>query len=176
MELKITCQAADVLPIDKIIPLQGALKDLTKENHKKLRNSLERFGFNFPFFVWKQPSGEFRCLDGHQRLNALKQMRDEGWEIPPLPVSWIEADDYSDAKRRLLNVVSQYGEVTKQGFHDFFADTNFTWQDVISDLRMPELDFGEFAIEHEDKPIVDGEEIEQKQIECPKCGELFIAK
>lgn len=167
-KLKISCKGSDLVDLDSLKIIQGELKELSVENHKKLLNSLKRNGFNFPLFVWRSPSGENCLIDGTQRFHTLKKMRFDGWEIPPLPVAWIDADNYSDAKRRLLNCVSQYGEVTKQGFHDFFADTDFNWMDVTADIRLPEIDMQSFALENH--PNIEPPEEKVEKEKCSLCG------
>lgn len=52
----------------------------------------------------------YKALDGHQRIKALCSLREEGWDIPLLPVAFIEASDEADARKKLLAISSQYGE------------------------------------------------------------------
>lgn len=54
--------------------------------------------------------GMYKALDGHQRIKALCSLREEGWDIPLLPVAFIEASDEADARKKLLAISSQYGE------------------------------------------------------------------
>jgi len=63
--IQIKCKGADTLPIDRILEFQNDLKTLSKDNEKKLRNSILKFGFIAPFFVWDN-QGEWKLLDGHQ--------------------------------------------------------------------------------------------------------------
>ena len=72
----VKCKGADTLPIDRIVEFQGELKKLSKENENKLRNSILKHGFIAPFFVWDD-HGEWKLLDGHQRLKTLLKMRKE---------------------------------------------------------------------------------------------------
>ena len=152
--IEIKCKGADTLPIDRILEFQGELKELSKENEKKLRNSILKFGFIAPLFVWDD-KGEWRLLDGHQRLKTLLKMREEGYDIPMLPVDYIEADSEEDAKRKLLHISSQYGEFTTDGFENFtfgldgFEDIRLTNDEFeigvffVEDINTPELDDGD---------------------------------
>ena len=154
--IEIKCKGADTLPIDRILEFQGGLKELSKENEKKLRNSILKFGFIAPLFLWDD-HGEWRLLDGHQRLKTLLKMREEGYDIPLLPVDYIEADSEEDAKRKLLHITSQYGEFTLDGFENFtfgldgFEDIRLTNDEFeigmffIEDINAPELDDGDRA-------------------------------
>ena len=149
--IEIKCKGADTLPIDRILEFQGGLKELSKENEKKLRNSILKFGFIAPLFLWDD-HGEWRLLDGHQRLKTLLKMREEGYDIPMLPVDYIEADSEEDAKRKLLHITSQYGEFTLDGFE------NFTFGlDGFEDIRLvnDEFDIGMFFIEGINAPELD---------------------
>jgi len=149
--IEIKCKGADTLPIDRILEFQGGLKELSKENEKKLRNSILKFGFIAPLFLWDD-HGEWRLLDGHQQLKTLLKMREEGYDIPLLPVDYIEADSEEDAKRKLLHITSQYGEFTTDGFE------NFTFGlDGFEDIRLvnDEFDIGMFFIEGINAPELD---------------------
>ena len=109
------------LPIDRHMEFQGNLKRLTQKNREKLMASILEKGFIAPIFVWDD-AGEYRLLDGHQRLKTLLWMREKGWDIPMLPVDIIEADDEQDAKKKLLAISSQYGEFTTDGYAEFTND------------------------------------------------------
>ena len=109
------------LPIDRLMEFQGNLKRLTQKNREKLMASILEKGFIAPIFVWDD-AGEYRLLDGHQRLKTLLWMRERGWDIPMLPVDIIEADDEQDAKKKLLAITSQYGEFTTDGYAEFIND------------------------------------------------------
>jgi hypothetical protein len=145
-KIKIACQGAALLELDQLEPLQGKLKTLTPDNCRKLRESIEDFGFSFPIFIWRR-DGHFYTLDGHQRALVLNIMRGEGWEIPPLPVDWIDALDWKEAKSKLLLAISQYGDVSKEGLFDYMEDAGIDpeWLSKIVDI--PELDMKLFEAE-----------------------------
>ena len=166
--IEVKCKGADILPIDRILEFQGELKTLSKSNEKKLRNSILKFGFIAPFFVWDD-KGEWRLLDGHQRLKTLLKMREEGYAIPLLPVDYIEADSEEDAKRKLLHITSQYGEFTVDGFE------NFTFGlDGFEDIRLTN---DEFVLPDFEPATIDEQgrldELEPKIVICPHCGKEF---
>lgn len=154
------------LPIDRLLEFQGNLKRLTQKNREKLMVSILEKGFIAPIFVWDD-AGEYRLLDGHQRLKTLLWMREKGWDIPMLPVDVIEADDEQDAKKKLLAITSQYGEFTTDGYAEFINDI-----EVDDFVRLVD---GEFDIGYmpdfepvgiEEQGILD----EKKKIICPECG------
>jgi len=164
--IEIKCKGADTLPIDRILEFQGGLKELSKENEKKLRNSILKFGFIAPLFLWDD-HGEWRLLDGHQRLKTLLKMREEGYDIPLLPVDYIEADSEEDAKRKLLHITSQYGEFTADGFE------NFTFGlDGFEDIRLTNDEF--FFKTKEDEVVVEDDYEIPEDIETDiHVGDIF---
>jgi hypothetical protein len=141
--IRVTCRAADSLPIDQILEFQGELKKISKDNLDKLKRSILKHGFTAPLFVWSD-AGDYRLLDGHQRLKALLSLRQEGYDLPMLPVVYIEAESEQEAKEKLLYITSQYGEFTENGFAEFVFDTDFS----IDDIRLTD---GEFDISFYDE-------------------------
>jgi hypothetical protein len=83
--IRITCRAADSLPLDAIEEFQGNLKKRSKKDISKIRASIEKLSFLFPFYIWNG-SGHNYCLDGHGRIQALTEMRRSGVDLPMLPV------------------------------------------------------------------------------------------
>lgn len=129
MEIKITCSGADLLPIDTLLEFQGSLKSISKPNLKKLKNSILKQGFTAPIFVWPH-RGTHYILDGHQRLQALKSFKAEGYDIPDLPVAYIYADDEQQAKEKLLQITSQYGDFTLEGVQEFIAGMDIDFDSI----------------------------------------------
>jgi hypothetical protein len=165
--IQIKCKGADTLPIDRILEFQNDLKTLSKDNEKKLRNSILKFGFIAPFFVWDN-QGEWKLLDGHQRLKTLLKMREEGYDIPLLPVDYIEADSEEDAKRKLLHITSQYGEFTADGFE------NFTFGlDGFEDIRLTNDEFDISFLRDKDEVKDDNYEIPDEIETDIKVGDIF---
>lgn len=120
--IRIECSGTDSKPLDKLIDFQDGIKKLPKKNLEKLAESILKYGFSAPFFIWKH-EGTLYKLDGHQRGIALKYLRDErGFIIPDLPVVYIEADTETHAREKLLHITSQYGEFDRQGLDAFILD------------------------------------------------------
>lgn len=119
--VRIACKTADLLPLDAIEDLQGGLKKRSKKDIELITKSIEKYGFSFPFFVWKNGEHNY-CLDGHGRRLALLELERKGEEIPPLPVVYIEAKDNEEAKQKLLRLNSQYGQMTKKSVLEFIGE------------------------------------------------------
>lgn len=137
MTIEIKCRAADVLPIDRILEFQGALKKLPKKSLEKLKTRIATDGFIAPFFVWEN-AGDYMLLDGHQRLAALLSLREDGYDMPLFPVAFVEADDEAQARARLLSITSQYGE--------FDLEELQSWIDEIDDDIADTLRFTDDAV------------------------------
>lgn len=129
-EIKIACRAANILPIDSIIEFQGKLKKITKANMEKLKKSILKNGFTAPIFIWED-AGDNKILDGHQRLATLIKMRQEGYDIPLLPVAYIYADDEAEARRKLLAITSQYGEFDALELADWLDELDDDIKDTL---------------------------------------------
>ena len=141
-------------------PIQGALKDLTRENYNKLRDSIFKRGFFVPAFIWYDKNNQCHwLLDGHQRQYVINKEWPKGQFIPCV---LIEADSYQDAKLRLLSIDSKFGIVTKDGFDEFSADidpdaitefvNDFTTYDGFLDVEAVEGDQDSDASEKQETP------------------------
>lgn len=119
--IRVTCRGADLLPIDALREFQGEIKKLSAKNAERLEKSILRYGFTAPIFVW-QHDGENHILDGHQRLKVLLGMRRKGYDIPLLPVDYIQGDTIEEAKAKLVHILSQYGEIVLDGLYTFSAE------------------------------------------------------
>lgn len=140
----VTCKADTFLPFQQIQDFQGELKLRTQDDIDHLVSSIERHGFSFPFFVWRQPDGTCSCLDGHGRILALKQLESEGWEIPELPVVYIDAADEAEARTKLIQINVVSGKFTEVGFRDLVKD-------------IPDLDLAEYTYPDLDLEKLDAE-------------------
>ncbi len=157
--IKIKCKGADLLPYDSLIQFQGDLKTLSKTNLKKLKKAIVKTGFRFPFYIWVNDE-QNKIINGHQRDKALKSLKEDGYEIPLLPVVYIYADNEQDARTAILENSSQYGEWNKSELD--------TWLDNIDAEIKETLRFVNKEI---DKTIeVDLEPKENKKKVCPECG------
>ena len=103
-------------------------------------------------------------------------MRDDGWEIPPIPASIIEADDYDQAMKKILALTSQYGRMTHQGLYKFMNDASISMEYVEKHFRFSDVNIPKFQMEFFEMPqIAASKELEEKDFQhfkltCPKCG------
>lgn len=122
---------AGELALQMLTPLQGPLKTLSDENYRKLRADILRDGVLERVSIWEDPkSAKVFILNGHQRVEALRRMRDEGYVVPQVPVSFVDAENLAEAKRLILPMASQYGTVNPQGLYDFAAELGVTGEEI----------------------------------------------
>ncbi|TDE64446.1 MAG: hypothetical protein D8M57_13170 [Candidatus Scalindua sp. AMX11] len=146
--------------IDDVIYFQGNLKEMSEEDYGKLKTSMLEHGIISPGLVWRN-RGKFYALDCHQRLKTLKQMRLEGIKVPDtIPAVEIHADSKKQAKRFLLQYVSQHGKVSEEELYAYIHDAGL--EDDIGalelELSLPDLNFGEFKLGYFEPEETEGEE------------------
>ena len=116
--IEIKCQTADSLELDALTPFQGRFKSRTERDIKVLVGYILEQGFSVPFFVWK--SGDVNLiLDGHGRYLALDYLRSQGYELPKLPVVFIEADNEQQARLKVLEINNMNGEFSKEALLEY---------------------------------------------------------
>lgn len=131
--------------IEELENFQGDLKELSQESYGKLKTSFMRHGNIAPVFIWGSS-----ILDGRQRTKTLLRMRDEGVTIPgEIPCVEIKAESEKEAKRFLLQYISQQGRVTEDGLYAFLneADLQEELDALKLELDIPGLDLEEFEEE-----------------------------
>lgn len=174
--IKISCDVRDAFPLEKIEEFQGDLKSLSEDSFKRLRHEILESGFAFPLHVWRSPEGTVFCIGGHQRLRVLNQLKDEGYDVPPVPSVIVFADSIKQAKRRVLQDASQYGRVERQGLYEFMSKNEFGPADLAS-FDLPNLDMAAFNSEFflddvtgAEPENVSAEESAGFSHKCSRCG------
>ena len=144
-EIKITCKAAAMVSIDKLEAFQGNLKTLNEKEYRKFRAAMEKHGFSFPVYVWKSDKSHF-IIDGHQRLNTIRQMIKEGWTLKDnlVPVDWIEAKTKKEAKEKILLAMSQYGKYTEESLYEFIEIEGLDFGEEKLKIALPQIDLDKF--------------------------------
>jgi len=120
-----------------LMQLQGDLKNITKTNLEKLKQSIIKYGYFVPAFVWIN-EGKYYVIDAHQRIKALLSLADEGLKIPKIHYIEIEAENKKEAAEKLLFINSRFGEINPDT--DFFDDFDLDL-DILKEIEIPELDF-----------------------------------
>lgn len=175
MGVRIEVEGKDVLPLDSLTEFQGNLKELSKENYEKFKKDILSLGFISPIHVWRAGKDNF-CLDGHQRIRTLKKMREEGIEIPSIPVVYVQAKDKKEAKKKILSLTSQFGKITGEGLYEFINEAGIDFADVKNEFSFHEINFDKFEKEYYDSyDEADGEdETPALRKTSIKHGDLFL--
>lgn len=147
--IEIKCETRDRLNIAEMTELQGALKARTDIDYDKIKLSIIKYGFSFPFFVWNDGKKNY-ILDGHGRFATLCKMQKDGYEIPDLPVVYVDCKDKNEAKQKLLRLNSQYGHMTKESVLEFAVDIDLNFDEIA--LPDTVIDFSDDADAVEDFP------------------------
>lgn len=115
--------------------LQGDLKTLNKEEKRKLHNSIKKYGYFVPAFIWR--SGEdMWILDATQRYYVLSEFEANGYSIPEIPYVTIEAKDRKEAAKKLLLITSRFGKINPET--SFFTDFDIEL-DFMEEIEIPEF-------------------------------------
>jgi hypothetical protein len=163
---------------------QGDLKELTKESYEKIKKEMVETGFAFAPHAWKDPKRrKLFLIDGHQRIKALRRLAKDGYKIPKIPTVIVEAKSHEEAKRRVLQGVSQYGHVTQQGLYDFTVGAKLDPKLLEVSFDIPGIDLSAFNLNFfgdKTTPNKEGaQEIHEDEIgsklvhTCPKCNFTF---
>ncbi len=170
-QIPIRCKGNRYLPFDKFKTFQGALKEMSEANAGKLRQSILKYGWVAPVFVWNKND----ILDGHGRLLVLGELLKEGCTIGDLPVVDIEAKTKKEAAEILLAINSKYQTITDEGLYQFMNEMDLGIEDLTI-FELPDIDFKEF----ESCFFAEAEDTEEEEIpDVPaepktKKGDLYI--
>ena len=171
--IRVTCEAANLIPLEELVDFQGGIKRITAANLEKLKSRILRDGINVPVFVWIHDDVN-HILDGHQRRAALLSLEADGYDIPPIPVAYIEAVDEADARQKLLGITSQYGNFDTDELESWLRGVD---ESVVETLRLVDSQVNIDAIldtgEEEDPENGEGPNLQPQTIECPECGHHF---
>ena len=129
--IEIKCTTQDHLNLAEMTELQGTLKERTDIDYDKIKLSIIKYGFSFPMFIWRDKKDKKNYLcDGHGRFATLCKMQKDGYEIPDLPVVYIECKDKKEAKQKLLRLNSQYGKMTRESVLEFASGLDLNFEEL----------------------------------------------
>jgi len=143
--------------IDSLIFAEYNPRQLTKDQYKHLKDSIDRFGLVDPIIVNSNIDRKNIIVGGHQRVKVAKDMN-----IKQVPV--LEVDLTYDRERE-LNV--RLNANTGEWDTDILA--NMFELDELQDWGFDDIDLkiDDVKLDEEEKPKKD------KMIECPECTFKF---
>lgn len=169
--ISVKCESNDLKNIAELTELQGNLKERNDIDYDKIKLSIIKYGFSFPFF-YTVIDGKNYILDGHGRFNTLCKMQKDGYIIPDLPCVKVECKDLKEAKQKLLRLNSQYGKMTKESVLEFAEDIDLNFDEIA--LPDTVIDFtdqsGEVAETEGDD---EAPEVDEKSEPVSKRGEMY---
>lgn len=169
--ISIKCETSETPEIAEMTEMQDGLKERTDIDYDKIKLSICKFGFSFPFFIWKSGKTNY-LIDGHGRFATLCKMQKDGYLIPPLPVVYIQCKNKTEAKQKLLRLNSQYGKMTKESVLEFAEDIDQNFDEIA--LPDSVIDFtdqsGEVAETEGDD---EAPEVDEKSEPVSKRGEMY---
>lgn len=124
--------------IDSLIFAEYNPRQLTKEQYKHLKDSIDRFGLVDPILVNKNKDRKNIIIGGHQRVKVAKDMNIK--EVPVLEL------DLTYERERELNVRlnRNTGEWDMDSLANFFeVDELVDWGFDEDDLKLFDADYGE---------------------------------
>lgn len=169
--ISIKCKTENTLEIAEMTELQGGLKERTDVDYDKIKLSIIKFGFSFPFFIWKNGSKNY-LLDGHGRFGTLCKMQKDGYLIPPLPVVYVDCKNKTEAKEKLLRLNSQYGHMTKESVLEFVGGD---FELNVEEIALPDttIDFSTTLEVTDTEGDDDVPEVNTEEEAVSKPGEIY---
>ena len=168
--ISIKCETSEKLEIAEMTEMQGGLKERTDIDYDKIKLSICKFGFSFPFFIWKSGKTNY-LIDGHGRFATLCKMQKDGYIIPPLPVVYIQCKNKTEAKQKLLRLNSQYGKMTKESVLEFAEDIDLNFDEIA--LPDSVIDFTDATEPTKTEGDDDTPEVDEKSEPVSKRGEMY---
>lgn len=149
-EIRITCKSHSQVPIEELIWFQGNLAELSPESEEKLWKSIQRHGIFMAFSVWED-GGKKHIIDGHARLKTLQNKGYTGL----VPVNFVMADSYDDAREKVLLARSQSNVTTEEGLFEFAGDLDWTDGGLPDLLDIPDINIDIFKMRFDGEVVDD---------------------
>lgn len=175
--ISIKCETKEALNIADMTEFQGGLKERNDIDFDKIKLSIIKYGFSFPFFIWKNKDKNY-ILDGHGRFATLCKMQKDGYIIPDLPIVEIHAKNKTEAKQKLLRLNSQFGRMTKESVLEFANDIEVNFEEIVlpdsvidfSDMEAP----AEETTGDDEVPAVEEDKVYSKRGEIYELGNSLL--
>lgn len=167
-KVPIRCPYDDLVALDDLVIFQGELKAINPKNKRKLKDSIIENGIILPLILLALPAKTKKqkenavtiidregkevkawrtkeILDGTQRTKVSPELISEGYDVREWPVIWMYAPTRKKAAEILMEYVSQFGEVTKDGLAAFMETYSMTFDKLQTSFQIPGLDLAAFG-------------------------------
>ena len=131
MKIDVKIKKMERVPWEGIQDLQPM--DFKNDYHsEKIKQSILKHNYASPIHVWDD-NGQLYAVDGHLRMDLLKELKSEGADIPnKLPVVFLDLPDRETAVKYLLEVFNTKSNPINQ-------DSLNQWMEEL-DVTLEELD------------------------------------
>lgn len=89
-EIQIKCTSDKYMTFSDLIPFEDNPRELSDSGFSKLKKSILELGVFKPFLVWKQGN---RIIGGNQRFTVIHHLAEQGYKVPPLPVTILDVPE-----------------------------------------------------------------------------------
>jgi DNA modification methylase len=148
-------------PVGALIFAEYNPRQLTKDQYKSLRDSMERFGLVDPVIINKHPDRENIVIGGHQRLRIAKDMGIE--KVPCVELSL----DLNQEKELNVRLNRNVGEWDYDALANYFDVGELTeWGFTEDELQ--------FWVDEPTEGLIDDDEIPEVEESITKTGDMWI--
>lgn len=184
-QIPILVEGAINIPLSKLRPIQGELKELSNEDFVLLRSKILS-GVRFVFHVWKEsPENDWwYIIDGHGRDKILHHLvQNEQYQEPRVPCAIVKASTLEQAKKLVLDSSSTFHRMRPDGLKEFMDSLDLKPVDLkqyrLIEIDLPKFEAAYFPEDKKPKGSGDGAtELDRNSFtvfkqQCPKCGFSF---
>ena len=144
------------IKLGDLIPTQGNLKERTRQDEKKILNSLAENEQMYPLYA-AEIDGKYQLIDGHFRRDVLIKTKGKDYEMP---VAVFSGMTFEEAKEQCLVLSATYGSIGDLA----------TWLN----MELPNLD--KEVVRNLNMPLPDlnidvTSRLENISTKCPICGQ-----
>jgi hypothetical protein len=162
MKIDVKIKKMERVPWESIQDLQPM--DLKNDYHsEKVKQSILKNSYASPIHVWDD-NGQLYAVDGHLRMDLLKELKSEGADIPDtLPVVFLDLPDRETAVKYLLEVFNTKSNPINQ-------DSLTQWIEEL-DVTLEELDVSidDLHVDFDVDDSIEGDDIaEDNKSDLPK--------
>ena len=137
MKIDVKIKKMERVPWESIQDLQPM--DLKNDYHsEKIKQSILKHNYASPIHVWDD-NGQLYAVDGHLRMDLLKELKGEGADIPDkLPVVFLDLPDRETAVKYLLEVFNtKSNPINQDSLNQWMEELNVTLEEL--DVSLDDL-------------------------------------
>jgi hypothetical protein len=137
MKIDVKIKKMERVPWESIQDLQPM--DLKNDYHsEKIKQSILKHNYASPIHVWDD-NGQLYAVDGHLRMDLLKELKGEGADIPDkLPVVFLDLPDRETAVKYLLEVFNtKSNPINQDSLNQWMEELDVTLEEL--DVSMDDL-------------------------------------